>query len=307
MYKYKIFVTGGNGFIGSELLCSLLSNDYVVRMSTRNFTPDIDNIEQVIVPDINGRTIWKNALKDQDIVIHLASIAHTNNMSQNDYKSVNIEGTIALAEQAAKCSIKRFIFLSSIGVNGNYTNGKAFTENDFPKPKEPYATSKYKAELGLLEISKKTGLEVVIIRPPLVYGLNAPGNFGRLMSWVSAKYPVPLPFGLIGNSRSLVALDNLIDFIILCVEHKKASNEVFLISDGVDYSTTELLRTILRIRNKKTLLLPIPAVWIVSFARLIGREGDVRRLLSSLQIDNSKARNLLGWKPVITMKDQLKL
>ena len=209
-----------------------------------------------------------------------------------------------MAKEAVVSKVKRFIFLSSIRVNGNQSN-QPFLEIDTPNPQEPYAISKYEAEQGLFKISKKTRMEVVIIRPPLVFGAKAPGNFGRLLHWVNAKYPIPLPFGSINNSRSLVALDNLVDFIILCISHKKAANEVFLISDREDLSTTQLLRKIANTFDKKEFLLSVPVGLMIFMAGLLGRKADATRLFSSLQVDSSKAKELLNWNPKITMDEQL--
>jgi nucleoside-diphosphate-sugar epimerase len=213
--------------------------------------------------------------------------------------------TLALAELAADEGVKRFVFLSSIGVNGN-NSVMPFSEKDTPNPQEPYAISKYEAEQGLLVLAKKTGMQVVIIRPPLVYGPNAPGNFGTLVNWL--RRAVPLPLGAINNKRSFVALDNLVSFIALCADRTrspKAANQVFLISDGEDVSTTQLLSKVADALGKKRWLLPVP-VGLMSFvARLIGKGDVANRLFGSLQVDSSKARDLLGWQPVITMDEQL--
>ncbi|MBE8189937.1 MAG: NAD-dependent epimerase/dehydratase family protein [Candidatus Thioglobus sp.] len=193
---------------------------------------------------------------------------------------------------------------SSIRVNGNQ-NSQAFLETDAPNPQEAYAISKFEAECGLLELAKKTDLEVVIIRPPLIYGANAAGNFGRLIAWASAKNPLPLPLDSVNNQRSLLAMDNLLDFIILCTTAKKAANEVFLLADDEDLSTTELLQKIAKAFGKKPLLLPIPAGFMIFILGLFGKKADAIRLFSSLQIDNSKAKNLLGWQPLTAADKQL--
>jgi nucleoside-diphosphate-sugar epimerase len=180
-----------------------------------------------------------------------------------------------------------------------------FLESDTPNPQEPYAISKHEAEQGLFKLAKETDMGVVIIRPPLVYGVNAPGNFSRLMSWAGKKNPMPLPLGLVSNSRSLVAIDNLVDFIITCVTHKNAANEVFLVSDREDLSTTQLLRKIAKAFNKKIFLLPVPVQLMIFMAGFLGRRADAIRLFSSLRVDSSKAKELLGWDPKITMDEQL--
>lgn len=305
----KILLTGATGFIGKALANDLLNQgrDLTVALRKKN-TTFFKDVNQVVVGDLSDSNDWVSILKGIDCVIHLAGKAHVIDTKKssvlNEFREINTIATLNLATQAAKNGVKRFIFVSSIRVNGNQ-NSKPFTEQDQPNPQEPYAISKYEAEQGLFEISKKMSLEVLIIRPPLVYGSKAPGNFGRLLCWANAKQPIPLPFGSVNNARSLVALDNLVNFITLCISHKKAANEIFLLSDGDDISTTKLLKNILKIFNKKTLLLPVPVGWMVFAAKLIGREADAVRLFSSLQVDSSKARNLLGWKPVVTMKDQL--
>jgi len=189
-------------------------------------------------------------------------------------------------------------------VNGNQ-NTQPFLEIDTSNPQEPYAISKYEAEQGLLQLAENSNLEVVIIRPPLVYGNNAPGNFGRLLQWAGARFMLPLPLGAVNNARSLIAIDNLVSFIIICTLHPKAANEIFLISDNDNLSTTQLLKNIAKAFNKKSLLLPVPISWMIFVAKLLGKEADAVRLFSSLVIDSSKARDLLDWHPITTMDEQL--
>jgi len=307
----KILLTGATGFIGKALVLELIQKNFNVSIAVRqksNLFPD--KVKQFVVGDFQSNPDFSASLAEAECVIHLAGKAHVIDKAEapvlDEFRKINTELTLNLAKQAVASKVKRFIFLSSIGVNGNQNN-QPFLEIDTPNPQEPYAISKYEAEQGLFKISKKTGMEVVIIRPPLVFGVKAPGNFGRLLHWVNAKHPIPLPFGSVNNSRSLVALDNLVDFIILCINHKKAANEVFLISDGDDLSTTQLLQNILKIYKKNTLLLPVPVSLMLFVAKLIGKKSDAVRLFSSLRVDNSKARDLLEWKPIVTMKDQLEL
>jgi len=307
----KILLTGATGFIGKALVLELIQKNFNVSIAVRqksNLFPD--KVKQFVVGDFQSNPDFSASLAEAECVIHLAGKAHVIDKAEapvlDEFRKINTELTLNLAKQAVASKVKRFIFLSSIGVNGNQNN-QPFLEIDTPNPQEPYAISKYEAEQGLFKISKKTGMEVVIIRPPLVFGVKAPGNFGRLLHWVNAKHPIPLPFGSVNNSRSLVALDNLVDFIILCINHKKAANEVFLISDGDDLSTTQLLQNILKIYKKNTLLLPVPVSLMLFVAKLIGKKSDAVRLFSSLRVDNSKARDLLEWKPIVTMKDQLEI
>jgi len=305
----KILLTGATGFIGKALVLELIQKNFNVSIAVRqksNLFPD--KVKQFVVGDFQSNPDFSASLAEAECVIHLAGKAHVIDKAEapvlDEFRKINTELTLNLAKQAVASKVKRFIFLSSIGVNGNQNN-QPFLEIDTPNPQEPYAISKYEAEQGLFKISKKTGMEVVIIRPPLVFGAKAPGNFGRLLHWVNAKYPIPLPFGSINNSRSLVALDNLVDFIVTCVTHKKAANEIFLISDRENLSTTQLLKKIEKAFNKKIFLLPVPVGLMIFVAGLLGRKADAIRLFSSLQVDSSKAKELLGWNPKITMDGQL--
>ncbi len=304
----SILVTGSTGFIGRALIKELLSVNYHVSASVRykdSFVPD--DIEKVVVGNISSSTDWSQALRGVSVVIHCAGRAHVMNKSElnllAEFRKVNTAGTLSLARQATTKGVKRFIFISSIGVNGNYSTSP-FLETDKIDPKEAYAISKTEAEIGLLVLAEEAAMEVVIIRPPLVYGGNAPGNFGYLIKWMNKG--IPLPLGAIYNKRSLVALDNLVNFIIHCLENPKAANEVFLISDGEDVSTTELLQKVAKVFGIRSLLIPVPVWLMLLAAKLIGKEDMANRLFGSLQVDNSKACDLLGWKPVITMDEQLK-
>jgi nucleoside-diphosphate-sugar epimerase len=244
-------------------------------------------------------------------VIHTAARVHIMDDSAADplteFRKVNTAGTLNLAQQAADAGVKRFIFISSIKVNGEMTLvDQPFKPNDNYISTDPYGLSKYEAEQGLLAIAEETSMEIVIIRPPLVYGPNVKANFASMIKWINKG--VPLPFGAIHNQRSLVALDNLVDFIALCADRAKspkAANQVFLISDGEDVSTTTLLQKVARAFGKKPRLIPVP-VWLMTFsAKLIGKGDMANRLFGSLQVDSSKARDLLGWQPVVTMDEQL--
>jgi nucleoside-diphosphate-sugar epimerase len=256
-------------------------------------------------------------LSDIDVIIHTAGRAHIMNDSSSnpleEFRRVNTTGTLDLARLAADSGVKRFVFLSSIKVNGEMTKpGHPFTPDDVHVPDDPYGLSKYEAEQGLLALAQETGMEVVIIRPPLVYGPGVKANFSSMMKWMGK--PVPLPFGAIHNQRSLVALDNLVSFISLCADRKKspqAANQVFLISDGQDVSTTQLLRKVgqaISLQSPsgiKAWLVPVPVSVMTFFAKLLGKGDMANRLFGSLQVDSSKTRDLLGWEPVITMDEQL--
>ncbi len=220
-----------------------------------------------------------------------------------DYQRVNVSGTLKLAQQAAHAGVRRFIFISSIGVNGNVSK-RPFSADGHPHPAEAYAQSKWQAEQALWGIQKQTGMEVVIIRPPLVYGPDAPGNFGSLVRWVEKG--VPLPLGAIHNKRSLVGIDNLVDLIIRCIDHPAAANQIFLAGDGEDLSTTELLRGVGKAMGKPARLIPVPAGLLQFGATLLGKKAMAQRLLGSLQVDISKTCELLDWKPPYTVEEGLR-
>jgi len=305
----KILVTGSSGYIGKALISSLIQKNFNISIAVRqktNLFPDI--VKQFVLGDFESNPDFSASLAEIDCVIHLAGRAHVIDKAKasilDEFRKINTELTLNLAKQAVTAKVERFIFLSSIRVNGNQNN-QPFLENDILNPQEPYAISKYEAEQGLLNLAKKSSLEVVIIRPPLVYGDNAPGNFGRLINWASSKFMLPLPLGSVNNARSMIAIDNLVSFIITCTLHPKSANEIFLISDNDTLSTTQLLKEIAKAFNKKALLLPIPVSWMIFVAKLLGKEADAVRLFSSLTIDSGKARNLLDWHPITTMDEQL--
>ncbi len=305
----KILLTGATGFIGQALVSELMLKNFDISITVRqktNLFPD--EVKQFVVGSFESNSDFSESLAKVDCVIHLAGKAHvldkTKTSTLDEFRKINTELTLNLAKQAVAAGVDRFIFLSSIGVNGNQ-NIRPFLESDIPNPQEPYAISKYEAEQGLLKFAKNSSLEVVIIRPPLVYGNNAPGNFGRLIKWASAKFMLPLPLGAVNNDRSLIAIDNLVSFIIVCALHPKSANEIFLISDDDNLSTTKLLKRVARVFNKKAILLPVPVNWMIFLAKLFGKEADLVRLFSSLVVNSSKARDLLDWSPVTTLDEQL--
>lgn len=306
----RVFLTGATGFVGSALLSRLVADNIDVTALIRNELVDLPAVVKKVVGDLSAIDDFSiENLTGVDVVVHAAARAHVmrdelaNPLAE--CRTVNRDATLALARLAAEEGVKRFMFVSSIGVCGNQ-NIKPFKESDKPQPHDDYSLSKYEAEQGLLQIAKETGMEVVIIRPPLVYGPTAPGSFASLMNWMNKS--IPLPLGAIHNKRSLVALDNLVDFIALCADREKspnAANEVFLISDGEDVSTTQLLKKVSKALGKTNLLIPIPVFAMTFVAKLLGKGAVADRLFGNLQVDSSKARDLLGWKPVTTMDEQL--
>ena len=308
MNKLQILITGANGFIGRALCDEAWIRGYAVRGITRTQCDLSKGITNGIVGSIDGDTIWLDQLVSCELVVHLAARAHIMEETLKDplaeYRRINVRGTLNLARQAAISGVKRFVFISSIGVNGSETFERSFLAEDNVAPHSPYAISKYEAELGLQEIALQTGMEVVIIRPPLVYGPKAPGNFGSLVRWLSCG--LPLPLGSIQNKRSFIALDNLVDFILLCLAHPGAANQIFLASDGEDVSTTDLLRRMGKAIGKPARLIPAPTCLLKFSASIFGRGEVAKRLCSSLQIDIEKARLVLGWNPPLGLDQGLK-
>jgi len=307
-----ILVTGASGFIGSALCQELIRQGKSVRCVSRSTTSAATSSGTLTTADFSSETDWAAPLEGIKEVVHLAAEVHVMNRKTSaqstTFGKVNFEGTTRLAHQAAKAGVRRFVFLSTIKVNGESTGkSKPFTTDDVPSPGDAYSISKYKAERALWQISLESDMEVVIIRPPLVYGPGVKGNFANLIKWV--RRGLPLPLGSVHNRRSLIALENLVHFIVLCSDPERsprAANELFLISDDEDISTTDLLRKVARASCITPRLLPMPAHWIRATARLLGKREEAERLLGSLVIDCSKARDLLGWQPVITMDEQLK-
>lgn len=308
-----VLVTGASGFVGSALLHRLAAEGRAVRGASRHDVPTLPaRVQGIAAGNLGATQDWRLALDGVAVVVHTAARVHVMQDVARDplteYRRVNVKGTLNLARQAAAYGVKRFVFLSSVKVNGEWTlNGCAFRAADIPAPEDAYGISKLEAEQGLMDLARETGMEVVIIRPPLVYGPGVKGNFASLVRWV--RKGIPLPLGVVHNKRSLVALENLVDFIALCADPERshlAANEVFLISDGEDVSTNGLLRKVANAYNVAPRLMPIPVLWIRTFARLLGKRAVADRLLGSLVVDSSKAWDLLGWKPVVSMDEQLK-
>lgn len=307
----KVLVTGASGFVGTALIRSLSElrqYQLVAAFRSQPAAPPA-TADFVQVADLNEDTDWSTALEGVDTIVHLAARAHVmSDASRNplaEFRRVNVAGTLNLARQAAASGIKHFIYLSSIKVNGEASHpGQPFTEHDFPTPQDSYGISKYEAEAGLHLMTTQTGLTVTIIRPPLVYGPGVKANFLNMIRWVNRG--IPLPLGAIDNRRSLLALDNLVDFIRHCIDHPAAINQTFLVSDGEDLSTTELLRRVGKALNKQTRLLPVPPALLKLGGMLLCRSAVIKRLCESLQVDISKARGLLGWIPPITVDEGLR-
>lgn len=305
----RVLITGANGFIGLRLCNEIQRLGWQVRGASRLPCQMAQGIEPVSVGTIQGDTDWTQVVQHIDVVIHLAARVHVMHSDSLDplaeFLKVNFHGTENLANQAARAGVKRLVYVSSVKVNGEVTlQGAKFTEDGPPNPQEPYGVSKWQAEQALLRISRDTGLEVVIIRPPLVYGPGVKANFATLMRAVQGGWPLAL--GSVQNRRSLVALDNLIDLILKCVVHPDAANQTFLVSDGQDLSTTELVRGLARAANMPARLMPVPVWALRAGATLLGMEGEVQRLCGSLQVDISKAERVLGWRPPVSVDEALR-
>ncbi len=307
----RVAVTGATGFVGRALVAQLVALGHVEVLALTRQVPANPVAGAKYLPggDLASETNWQLALSAAQAVVHTAARVHVlDERAANplvEFRRVNVAGTLQLAEQAAAMGVHRFVFVSSIGVNGVQTAvGKAFADTDKSNPHNAYALSKWEAEQGLLRIAAETGMEVVIIRPPLVYGRGAPGNFGSLIHWL--KRGVPLPLGAVHNQRSLVALDNLVDLIVTCLTHPAAANQTFLVSDGEDVSTTELLRRMGSAMGRPARLVPVPAGLLKLAATMLGKRDVVQRLCGSLQVDIEKTRRLLDWNPPLSLEQGLK-
>ena len=302
--SHRILVTGASGFIGQALTAKLAKANWAVNVAVRRSGKP----SEFVVGNIDAQTKWAGALQGCRTVVHLAARVHVMRDEAVDplaeFRKVNVEGTLNLARQAAEAGVRRFIFLSTIKVNGESSKpGRPFLPDDVPAPEDAYGISKLEAERGLQQLCAESGMELVVIRPPLVYGPGVGGNFRAMVHWV--RRGIPLPLGAIDNRRSLVALDNLVDLIEVCLTHPAAANQVFLAADGEEVSTTELLLRIAHAWGGKARLLPVPPTWLRCGAAMLGKAGAADRLLGSLEVDSTKARDLLDWRPVVSMSEQL--
>ena len=312
----QILITGATGFIGVELVAQLLEQtDATLKLAIRQISRykikaylNHDRIMLTTIPDISIHTNWKEALEDCQVVIHAAGRAHVMQEYAHDplraFRAINVEGTLNLARQAVSMGVKRFIYLSSVKVNGEYSERNApFSPDDEAMPENPYSISKYEAEQGLKAISEKSGMEVVIIRPPLVYGPGVGGNFLFMMKFLEKQYP--LPFGALKNKRSLVFVGNLVAMIKTCLAHTQAANQIFFVSDHEDLSTSTLIQKVKHLLGKHAVLLPIPVWMLKKVSTYCGKQSEIMRLCDPLQVDISKSKMLLDWQPTISVNEGL--
>lgn len=318
----KILITGASGFIGKTLCKSLSISNRFVRGAVRSMNFNLANtdVEYVSVGDINAKTNWKDFLVGIDYVIHCAGRVHIMNETKKNalkiYRSINVNATKQLAEQSAAAGVKKLIYLSSIKVNGENTHNNSnlrdinnknkyiFKHNDNSNPGDPYSISKFEAEEVLWELSSKTGLEVTVLRLPLVYGHGVKGNLARLIKLIKSN--IPLPLSLVKNHRSMIGIDNLVDLLIRCIDHPDASGKTFLVSDGDDLSTPDFIKQIANSIGCKALLFPVPIFLLKFLGRILGKEKEINRLVGSLKIDSSYVQKVLNWTPPVSVEEGIR-
>ncbi len=293
-----ILVTGATGFVGQNLTQLNQNFRCVIRAGEHHSFAD-----SYTVSTIDASTDWSNCFEGVDAIIHLAGLAHNKSYTDAEYRAVNTDGTLRLALKAAGAGVKRFVFVSSIGVNGTNSYDSAFLPSDVADPHNSYAQSKHEAELGLWDISKQTGLEVVVVRPTLVYGPNAPGNFGMLTKLVNS---IPfLPFGLANNRRDFISVGNLVDLLIVCAKHKNAPGNIFLASESNTISTRDFVNAIAAGQGKKVFQIPIPVSFMRLAGLMIGKSAMIEQLFGNLEVDSSNLKDILNWTPPYSMKDSM--
>jgi nucleoside-diphosphate-sugar epimerase len=306
-----ILITGASGFVGGALVGQLLNDptvDSVVLALRRPIDVQHEKSRSVIIGDLGPNTNWSEALEGVRAIVHCAARVHVMHDKEIDplkaYREVNVYATLNLARQAAQKGVRRFVFVSSIKVNGEASApGQPISPDVIPSPIDPYGISKWEAESGLREIGARYGMEIVIVRPPLIYGPGVKANFLKMMQWV--KFGIPLPLGNVKNLRSFVGIDNLVDFLMVCLRHPLAAGQTFMISDGEDVSTSELLKRTAKAMSKNIFLIPFPLSVLNLLAKVIRKEAVLQRLCGTLQVDIIKNRQLLGWTPVIGLDEGL--
>lgn len=308
MNDTKVLVTGASGFVGGAVVDRLMRERRFIPVAAGRSATMLNGLCAVVPFDLLD-TQSALTLDGIKVVIHAAARVHVMNETASDalteFRRANVDGTLKLARRAADAGVARFIFISTIKVNGESTAlGKPFKADDRPSPADPYGVSKHEAEEALKELGRETGMEVVIVRPPLVYGPGVKANFLSMLNWLNKG--IPLPLGAINNLRSLVAIDNLVDLITICIDHPKAANQTFLVSDGDDLSTTLLLQRLATALGKKARLLPLPEGVLKLFASIVGKQAVAQRICGSLQVDISKNHDLLGWTPPVNMDEALR-
>lgn len=303
----RVFVTGANGFVGRRLCIELARRGHAIRAGVRDASRAELPGEIVTMGSLCGATDWGAALTGIDVVIHLAARVHVMKETAADalaeYRLVNVEGTRSLAQSAATHGVRRLLYVSSVKVNGEETAGKPFTFEDAPSPEDPYAVSKWEAECVLRSIASDTGLEVTVVRPPLVYGPRVRGNFLRLLNMINAG--VPLPLGGIRNRRSMIYDGNLADVLAACVDHENAAGKTYMVSDGEDLSTTDLIRRLAVAMGARARILTMPPMLLELAGALTARRAEIRRLTASLTVDSSPIRSDLDWSPRYSVAEGL--
>lgn len=302
----NVLVTGATGFIGRAFCRHLETRGLAYREVSRQARAGSDG-NRVVLPSVGPETDWSPALEGVAAVVHLAARVHVMQEAVTDpeaaFFEVNVAGTERLAKMAADAGVRRFVFVSSVAVHGVAAEGRSLTELDKPNPRTPYARSKLQAEQELWRIARESNLEVVVVRPPMVYGPEAPGNLPRLMRWIARG--LPLPLGSVRNQRSFLGVSNLVNFLDLCLTHPEAPGQAFLVADDRTWSTPELIRRLAQSMGTPCRVFPFPVGVLKWGARFLGRERMIQRLCSSLVIDAGKARSLLGWTPTVTSEDEL--